>query len=57
MLRLADRTLAPVDLVSEATTCFKTRLPDSKGWDYVVKFKWRLRDNIAAEPILQYTKK
>lgn len=29
------------DLVGTGTTCFRARLPDSKQWDYIVKFKWR----------------
>lgn len=57
-LRLADQPLAtPEDLVSKATTCFKARLPDSERWDYVVKFKWRLRDDIAEDQVLRLAKK
>lgn len=56
-LRLADRPLAtPEDLVSKATTCFRARLPDSDRWDYVVKFKWRLRDDIAEDQVLRYAR-
>lgn len=29
------------DLVGTGTTCYRARLPDSKQWKYVVKFKWR----------------
>jgi hypothetical protein len=57
-LRLADRPLAtPEDLVSKATTCFRARLPDSDRWDYVVKFKWRLKDDIAGDQVLRHAKK
>lgn len=57
MLRLAGRPLAtPQDLVSKATTCFRARLPDSDRWDYVVKFKWRLRDDIAEDQVLRYAR-
>lgn len=57
MLRLEDRPLAiPEDLVSKATTCFRARRPDSDHWDYVVKFKWRLRDDIAEDQVLRYAR-
>lgn len=57
MLRLEDSPLAiPEDLVSKATTCFRARLPDSDHWDYVVKFKWRLRDDIAEDQVLRYAR-
>ncbi|CAG9946221.1 unnamed protein product [Clonostachys rosea f. rosea IK726] len=57
-LRLADRPLAiPEDMVRKATTCYKAKLPDSDRWDYVVKFKWRLRDDIPEDQVLRHAKK
>lgn len=57
-LRLANRPLAtPEDMVGKATTCFRARLPDSDRWDYVVKFKWRLRDDIAEDQVLRHANK
>lgn len=56
-LRLADRPLATLeDLVCKATTCFRARLPNSDRWDYVVKFKWRLKDDIAEDQVLRHAK-
>ncbi|KAJ0168216.1 hypothetical protein CTA2_8440 [Colletotrichum tanaceti] len=57
-LRLANRPLAiPEDMVSKATTCFRARMPDSDRWDYVVKFKWRLRDDIPEDQVLRHANK
>ncbi|KAG8161427.1 hypothetical protein KVR01_008414 [Diaporthe batatas] len=54
-LRLAEQPLAtPEELVSKATTCFKARLPGLDRWDYVVKFKWRLRDDIAEDVVIRH---
>lgn len=55
-LRLGRALATPEDMVSKATICFKARLPDSDRWDYVVKFKWRLKDDIAEEQVIQHAK-
>lgn len=55
-LYLGHPLATPEDLVSKATTCFKARLPDSDRWDYVVKFKWRLKDDIAEEQVIRHAK-
>jgi hypothetical protein len=28
-------------IVGAGTTCYRARMPDSDGWDHVLKFKWR----------------
>lgn len=41
-LYLESQSIASrADLVGTGTTCYRARLPDSRDWKYVLKFKWR----------------
>ncbi|KAI1418377.1 FunK1 protein kinase [Hypoxylon sp. FL1857] len=43
-------------LVGTGTTCYRARTPGSKGWDYVLKFKWRWARDRPEDELLKLAK-
>ncbi|KAI1126790.1 FunK1 protein kinase [Nemania abortiva] len=44
-------------IAGTGTTCYRTRMPDSDRWDYVLKFKWRWVRERPEDELLKLAKK
>lgn len=56
-LYLVDEPIAfPRRIVSQATTCYKGKMPGSMTWDLVLKFSWRSNERTQEETMLELVK-